>query len=127
MAALKVLLVDDEEDFVSTLSERLRLRDIETLVATDGDQALDIMEEGRPPVVVLDVMMPGIGGIEVLQQIKSRYPETQIILLTGQGITKSGMKAMRMGAFDFLMKPVRIEALIEKMNAAFAVWTEQRE
>jgi len=126
MVALRVLLVDDEEDFVSTLSERLQLRNIETLVATDGDQALEIMKNDRLPVVVLDVMMPGIGGIEVLQQIKSAYPETQIILLTGQGITKSAMKAMHLGAFDFLMKPVKIEELIEKMNAAFEAWTEQK-
>ena len=127
MDQFKVLLVDDEEDFVSTLSERLQLRDIVTLVATDGDQALDIMMSEQPPVVVLDVMMPGIGGIEVLQQIKRRYPKTQIILLTGQGTTRDGIKAMRLGAYDFLMKPVKIEELVEKMNAAFEAWTKEKE
>lgn len=127
MDTLKVLLVDDEEDFVTTLSERLQIRDIVTLVATDGDQALDIMESDQPPVVVLDVMMPGIGGIEVLQQIKRDYPATQIILLTGQGITESGMKAMRLGAYDFLMKPVKIEELVAKLNGAFEVWSKETE
>jgi len=126
MNQFKVLLVDDEEDFVSTLSERLQLRDIVTLVATDGDQALDIMMSEQPPVVVLDVMMPGIGGIEVLQQIKRRYPETQIILLTGQGTTRDGIKAMRLGAYDFLMKPVKIEELVKKMNAAFEAWAKEK-
>ncbi len=119
MEKLKVLLVDDEEDFVSTLAERLQLRDIMTLIATDGDQALQIIDTDKPPVVVLDVMMPGIGGLDVLQQIKRRYPQTQVILLTGRGSTKDGIKGMRLGAFDYLMKPVKIEGLIQKLNEAF--------
>ena len=127
MSTFKVLLVDDEEDFITTLSERLQLRDITTLVATDGDQALDIIRSESPPVVVLDVMMPGIGGIEVLQQIKRRYPETQIILLTGQGTTRDGIKAMHLGAYDFLMKPVKIEELVEKMNAAYEASKKEKE
>ena len=118
METLRVLFVDDEEEFVSTLSERLQLRDIATLVATDGDQALQIMETDRPPVVVLDVMMPGLGGLDVLKQIKRDYPNTQIILLTGHGSTKDGIKGMRLGAFDYLMKPVNIEDLITKMSEA---------
>jgi len=119
MEKLKVLLVDDEEDFVSTLAERLQLRDIMTLIATDGDQALQIIDTDKPPVVVLDVMMPGIGGLDVLQQIKRSYPQTQVILLTGRGSTKDGIKGMRLGAFDYLMKPVKIEGLIQKLNEAF--------
>ena len=118
METLRVLLVDDEEEFVSTLSERLQLRDIATRVATDGDQALQIMKTDKPPVVVLDVMMPGIGGLDVLKQIKRDYPNTQIILLTGHGSTKDGIKGMRSGAFDYLMKPVNIEDLIIKMSEA---------
>jgi DNA-binding response OmpR family regulator len=118
MEKLKVLLVDDEEEFVSTLAERLRLRDIMTLVATDGDQALQIMETDNPPLVVLDVMMPGIGGLDVLQQIKRRHPQTQVILLTGRGSTKDGIKGMRLGAFEYIMKPVKIEGLIETMHEA---------
>jgi len=118
MEKLKVLLVDDEEEFVSTLAERLEIRDIETLVAIDGDQALHMVEKDRPPLVVLDVLMPGIGGLDVLKQIKGRHPEIQVILLTGHGSTRDGMKGMRLGAFDYIMKPVKIEELINKMNEA---------
>ena len=127
MEKLKVLLVDDEEDFVSTLAERLQLRDIMTLIATDGDQALQIMDTDKPPVVVLDVMMPGIGGLDVLQQIKRRYPHTQVILLTGRGSTKDGIKGMRLGAFDYLMKPVKIEGLIQKLNEAFRASKQEKD
>lgn len=119
MDKLKVLLVDDEEEFVTTLAERLQLREIETVIATDGDDALRIISTERPPVVVLDVMMPGIGGLDVLQQIKKSYPRIQVILLTGRGSTNDGIKGMRLGAFDYMMKPVKIEELIQKMNEAF--------
>ena len=118
MEKLKVLLVDDEEEFVTTLAERLQLRNIIPLVATDGNEALRIIDTERPPVVVMDVMMPVMGGLAVLQQIKSRYPKIQVILLTGQGSTQDGIKGMRLGAFDYLMKPVKIEGLIRKMNEA---------
>jgi len=127
MEKLKVLLVDDEEDFVSTLAERLQLRDIMTLIATDGDQALQIIDTDKPPVVVLDVMMPGIGGLDVLQQIKRSYPQTQVILLTGRGSTKDGIKGMRLGAFDYLMKPVKIEGLIQKLNEAFRASKQEKD
>ena len=118
MEKIKVLLVDDEEEFVTTLAERLQLRNIIPLVATDGNEALRIIDTERPPVVVMDVMMPVLGGLDVLQQIKSRYPKIQVILLTGQGSAQDGIKGMRLGAFDYLMKPVKIEGLIRKMNEA---------
>jgi len=118
METLKVLLVDDEEEFVTTLAERLKLRAILSFVATNGDQALHIVETEQPPVVLLDLMMPGIGGLEVLQVIRRRYPHIQVILLTGRGSTKDGIKGMRLGAFDFLMKPVKIEDLVRRMNDA---------
>lgn len=121
MSKLKVLLVDDEEEFVSTLAERLELRGIEALVADNGDRALQIIDEENPPVVVLDVMMPGMGGLDILEQIRKRRPEIQTILLTGQGSTKDGIKGMRLGAFDYLMKPVQIEDLIERMTQASRV------
>ena len=119
MEKLKVLLVDDEEEFVTTLKERLELRNIMTLVATDGNEALRIVDTERPPVVVMDVMMPVMGGLDVLKQIKRKYPKIQVILLTGRGLTQDGIKGMRLGAFDYLMKPVKIEGLIQKMNEAF--------
>ncbi len=116
---MKVLLVDDEEEFVQTLAERLQLRGIEALVATDGVQALHLIEEEQPPVVVLDVMMPGLGGLEVLQRLKAGEPHRQVILLTGHGSTREGIQGMHLGAFDYIMKPVRIEDLVKKMEEAY--------
>jgi len=119
MKKIKVLLVDDEEEFVSTLAERLQLRDIITLIATDGNQALQIIDAEKPPVIVMDVLMPGLGGLDVLQQVKRKYPKIQVILLTGRGSTKDGIRGMRLGAFDYLMKPIKIEELIQSMENAF--------
>lgn len=127
MEKLKVLLVDDEEDFVSTLSERLQLRNITTLVATDGEEALQIIDTDKPPVVVLDVLMPGMGGLDVLRQIKRSYPRIQVIILTGRGSTKEGIKGMRLGAFDYLMKPVKIEMLMQKMNEALQAAKQEKD
>ncbi len=127
MEKLRVLLVDDEEDFVSTLSERLQLRNITTLVATDGEEALQIIDTDKPPVVVLDVLMPGMGGLDVLRQIKKSYPRIQVIILTGRGSTKEGIKGMRLGAFDYLMKPVKIEMLMQKMNEAFQAAKQEKD
>ncbi len=127
MEKLKVLLVDDEEEFVSTLAERLQLRNITTLVATDGEEALQIIDTDKPPVVVLDVLMPGMGGLDVLRQIKRSYPHIQVIILTGRGSTKEGIKGMRLGAFDYLMKPVKIEMLMQKINEAFQAAKQEKD
>jgi DNA-binding response OmpR family regulator len=118
MEGWKVLLVDDEKEFVSTLAERLRLRGIQADEAVSGEEALRSIAHAAPQVVVLDVMMPGMGGLEVLQRVKSTYPGIEVILLTGIGSTKEGVEGMRLGAFDFLMKPLQIEELIEKIRAA---------
>ena len=114
----KVLLVDDEVEFVSTLAERLGLRGIEAEVALDGEEALGKIFVSPPHVVVLDVMMPGLTGLEVQRRIKQGYPEIQVILLTGIGSTSDGVQGMRLGAFDFLMKPLQIEQLIQKISDA---------
>ena len=118
MAEYRVLLVDDEEEFVSALSERLMLRGIEVDSALNGEEALALMVERVFEVVILDVMMPGLGGLEVLKRIKSTYPNTQVILLTGHGSTREGIEGMRLGAFDYLIKPVDIEEMLEKMKEA---------
>lgn len=118
MESMKVLLVDDEEEFVHTLAERLQLRGIDALCATEGEEALERIEADPPQVVVLDVLMPGIGGLEVLKRIKGIHPEIQVILLTGRGSEKDGMEGTRLGAFDYLMKPLKIEDLIKKMREA---------
>lgn len=116
---LKALLVDDEAEFVMTLAERLQIRGIQARTATDGQQALALIEAEKPQVVVLDIMMPGISGLEVLDYIKKNYPKIEVILLTGRGSTKEGIEGMQLGAFDFLMKPVKIEELIPRMLEAF--------
>lgn len=118
MEALQVLLVDDEEEFIFTLAERLKIRGIEALTATDGEQALAVIDKHRPPVVVLDILMPGLGGLEVLSHIKRNHPRIEVILLTGQGSTHEGIEGMRLGAFDFMIKPVKIEDLIKRMTEA---------
>ena len=118
MAQYRVLLVDDEEEFVSALSERLILRGIEVDSALNGEEALARLVEKEFEVVILDVMMPGLGGLQVLRQIKTTHPNTQVILLTGHGSTREGIEGMRLGAFDYLIKPVDIEEMLEKMKEA---------
>ncbi len=113
-----MLLVDDEVEFVSTLAERLILRGFDVQTEFGGEGALRRMESDTPQVVVLDRMMPGMGGMEVLEFIKTHYPGVPVILLTGQGPTDKGMEGIRSGAFDFLMKPVSIQELIEKIGRA---------
>jgi DNA-binding response OmpR family regulator len=112
------LLVDDEEEFVAALSERLTLRGIEVDSALNGEEALTRLVEKDFEVVILDVMMPGLGGLQVLRQIKSTHPNTQVILLTGHGSTREGIEGMRLGAFDYLIKPVDIEEMLAKMKEA---------
>ncbi len=118
MQNLRILLVDDEEEFVTTLAERLELRGLQARAATNGEDALHMIEADTPQIVILDVMMPGLGGLEVLKQIKSQNPQIHVILLTGRGSTKEGIEGMQLGAFDYLMKPIDIEELIKKMQEA---------
>ena len=118
MAEWTVLLVDDEPEFVTTLAERLSLRGMQVKAVTDGEAALRAIAASPPRVVVLDLMMPGLGGQEVLQRIKQQYPEIQVILLTGQGSTRDSIQGMQAGAFDYLMKPLKIEELVAKIGEA---------
>ena len=118
MEGYSVLLVDDEEEFVSALSERLMLRGIEVEIALDGREALARFAEKPADVIILDVMMPGLGGLEILKRIKKSSPHIQVILLTGHGATKEGIEGMRLGAFDYLIKPVDIEEMLERMKEA---------
>ena len=118
MTKPKLLLVDDEKDFVDTLAERLELRGFQVVTAINGESALWIIENDPPQLVILDIMMPGLSGLNVLQQIKSRAPQTPVILLTGLGSTAEGTKGIHMGAYDFLIKPVNIDELMQKMEDA---------
>lgn len=113
-----MLLVDDEEDFVSTLAERLRMRGIQARTSGNGEEALRSIAADPPHVVVLDVMMPGMSGLDVLRRIKADFPGIEVILLTGIGSTREGVEGMRLGALDYLMKPLQIEELIEKLRDA---------
>ncbi|MBU3914391.1 response regulator [bacterium] len=118
MSNLKVLLVDDESEFVSTLAERLYLRGIHANTANDGEDALRAVMDDKPDLVILDIKMPGLSGIEVLKEIKKIDPQLPIILLTGHGSTKEGMEGMKYGAYDYLMKPIDINELIQKIQDA---------
>jgi two-component system OmpR family response regulator len=118
MNTWKVLLVDDEEEFVTTLAERLQLRGIDASIATNGKEALTRIGADRPQVVVLDVLMPGLGGLAVLDQIRTKDPEIKVILLTGRGSDHENGQRVPPGAFDYLIKPVNIDDLIEKMREA---------
>ena len=114
----RVLLVDDEQQYVQTLSERLQLRNMGTAVAYDGESALQLLERDEPDVVVLDLMMPGIDGIEVLKQVRQTRPEVEVIILTGHGSDEDRETCMKLGAFAYLHKPVDIEVLSRKLNEA---------
>jgi CheY-like chemotaxis protein len=114
----RVLLVDDEKQFVQTLSERLQLRNMGTAVAYDGESALQLIERDEPEVIVLDLMMPGIDGFEVLKQVKQTRPEVEVIILTGHGSEEDRETCMSLGAFAYLHKPVDIEVLSRKLEEA---------
>ena len=117
-APSKVLLVDDEREFVQTLSERLLLREMGSAVAYDGESALSLIKEDEPEVMILDLKMPGIDGIEVLRRVKSTNPEVEVIILTGHGSEADREVCMTLGAFAYLHKPVDIELLSETLKKA---------
>jgi len=119
MAEMKVLLVDDEETFVQTLSERLKMRDLKSDTVFDGTQAIDFVNENEPDVMVLDLKMPGIDGMEVLRRVKKMYPKIQVIILTGHGTDRDEEESRRLGVFDYLKKPVDIEELVGRIKAAY--------
>ncbi len=114
----KVLFVDDEREFVQTVSQRLISRDVGTYGVYDGQEALDLIAEDRPEVMVLDLKMPGLHGIEVLRQAKEIAPEIEVIILTGHGTTKDMEECMKLGAFAYMNKPVNIEELSATIKAA---------
>lgn len=115
----KILLVDDEHEFVHTLSERLQTRSLDSTVVYDGEEALALMEDEEPEVMVLDLKMPGIDGLEVLRRVKKKHPEVEVIILTGHGSEKEKNIAMELGAFAYLQKPVGIDLLAETMKKAY--------
>ena len=119
MKKLKLLLVDDEQEFVETLADRLKMRDLDPSIACNGEEALAAVEKEEPDVIVLDVKMPGIDGIEVLRRVKQAYPAVEVIILTGHGSKRDEEAARRIGAFDYVQKPANLDALVPRIQSAF--------
>lgn len=118
MADYKILLVDDEVEYVSSLSERLQHRGLDAEIADSGETALEKMALDPADVVVLDVIMPGMGGIETLKVIKSKHPTAQVIMLSGHSDVETAIQGIALGAFDYMVKPIKIEELIYKIEDA---------
>ncbi len=113
-----ILLVDDEADFVEMLSLRLKESGETVLTAHSGSQCLEILEKSEIDVIILDVKMPGMDGIETLQEVKKRHPLIEVIMLTGHGTIDTAVQGMKLGAFDFLMKPADFDVFTAKVNQA---------
>jgi DNA-binding response OmpR family regulator len=118
---MRVLLVDDEEELVSTLAERLKIRGVAAKAVTSGAAALEVMAQESFDVVLLDVKMPGLSGIEVMKQIRVRSRTVQVILITGHMSAEEGAEGMNAGAYDYVMKPININDLLQKLRAAAQV------
>ena len=119
MEKLRVLIVDDEADFLETIVMRLQRRKIDAYGVDSGKKALEIVENERFDVVVLDVLMPGLDGIETLKLLKKKKPFIEVIILTGHGSVESGLQGMQFGAFDYIMKPADLDELLEKIQQAY--------
>ena len=114
-----VLLVDDEAPFVETMTKRLTKRKLNVSKALSGEEALETLKDNSHiDVVILDVKMPGMDGIETLKEIRKDFPLVEVIMLTGHATVETSIVGMRLGAFDYLMKPCDMEVLMEKVNAA---------
>jgi DNA-binding NtrC family response regulator len=119
MSIANILLVDDEVPFVEAMTRRLTKRDVEISAAYSGEEALQKLSKTNTiEVVILDIKMPGMDGIEALKQIKSRFPLVEVIMLTGHATVESGIEGMKQGAFDYLMKPCDINDLVAKVQDA---------
>lgn len=118
--AEKVLLIDDEVEFLDALSERMRLRGMDVSTASTADTAVSALDSGEYDAIVLDLQMPDMNGIEMLKVIKKSHPDMQVILLTGQATLEAGVQAMKLGAMDFMEKPADIDSLTEKIKKAQA-------
>ncbi len=119
MKSFNVLVIDDERDFLEPLVERLQLRKLQAAGADSGEAGLKHLAENPVDVVVLDVKMPGMGGIQVLKEIKKLHPLVEVVLLTGHASVESGMEGLELGAFDYLIKPVKLDDLMERIMEAY--------
>jgi DNA-binding NtrC family response regulator len=119
MEKMRILLVDDEERFLTTTQKLLTKKGIEVVTAASGAEALETLNSRNVHVVILDVKMPGIDGNETLKEIKTRFPLVEVIMLTGHATVESAIDGLKSGATDYLMKPTSIDELIEKATEAF--------
>ncbi|SKA96449.1 Response regulator receiver domain-containing protein [Paucidesulfovibrio gracilis DSM 16080] len=119
MDPIRLLLVDDEAEFLRTLSKRLHRRGLTAELAHSGESALENLRQHPADVVVLDVKMPGMSGIETLRTLKREHPLTEVILLTGHADLDAAVQGMELGAFDYLMKPMDIDELLFKIQDAY--------
>ena len=121
MSIATILIVDDEVSFVDTITKRLKKRDATVIPSYSGVEALECLKAHSDiEIVILDVKMPGMDGIEALRKIKQQYPLVEVIMLTGHATVETGIEGMKLGAFDYLMKPCEIDELMEKVNEAAA-------
>ncbi len=121
MKNIKLLLVDDEKPFLDTITKRLEKRELKVFAVYSGKDALTELENNKTiEAVVLDVKMPGMDGIATLVEIKKRFPLVEVIMLTGHATVETAIDGMKLGAFDYLMKPCDIDALVSKVNEAVA-------
>ncbi|MBU1172017.1 MAG: response regulator [Proteobacteria bacterium] len=124
---IRLLLVDDEQEFTDTLKQRLEIRDFSVNVAYSGEQALSQFNQDETDVIILDVLMPGISGIETLERFKTSAPLVEVIMLTGNATVENAIQGMKKGAYDYLMKPVETELLVEKINEAYKIKHDHEE
>ena len=120
MSEARVLLVDDEEEYLEAMAERMKTRDLDVTVAVSGSQALELAAEQSFDVVMLDIQMPGIDGIETLRRLHERNPDLEVILISGFGTIEKVVTSMKMGAKDFVQKPADIEELVARARKAHA-------
>jgi DNA-binding NtrC family response regulator len=116
----KILLVDDEKDFLDVMSERIEARGMSVTTADSAEKALESVESGGFDAIILDLMMPGMDGLQTLKAIKKKNPDLQVILLTGHATVEKGIEAMKLGAMDFLEKPADLDKLTEIIKKAQA-------
>ena len=118
MNALNLMLVDDEERFLATTAKLLERQGHRVATATSGQEALDKLERQEVEVVILDVKMPGMDGLELLRRMRRLHPGVAVVLLTGHASVELGVQGMELGAFDYLLKPIDLDELLDVVRRA---------
>ena len=119
MGNMQLMIVDDEERFLTTTQSLFKKKGINTFTATNGYDAINIVEKEHVDVVILDVRMPGLDGLEALRVIKKTHPLVEVIILTGYASPETAAEALSLGAFDYLVKPCDVSTLLKKANEAY--------